>query len=118
MANMDDLKKQLTAIQNLIKLTEACNKLNEAGNLDALTEYGTWLAELAKDADADDMDAKDQMLDQLNRVAPKLIKFIEHCVNVNDALKDEMEGITNDIFIIDDSFFDVNNDTNDGNDRV
>ena len=113
--NFNDLKRQVAAIQNLIKLSDASDRLNKAGDLNSLTNYGDWLTELAKDADTGDAKAKEQMLDQLTRVAPKLTKFIEHCVEINAALNDEMEGITNDIFIVDDSFFDVDDNTDDGN---
>lgn len=115
MDNFNDLKRQIAAVQNLMKLAEASDKLNKAGDLNSLTNYGDWLMELAKDADADDAKAKEQMLDQLIRVAPKVTKFIEHCIEINAALNDEMEGITNDIFFIDDSFFDDLGNTDDGN---
>lgn len=109
MDNFEDLKRQNEAIANFIKMTEATQKMNDSGNLDSLMRYGDWITELCKDPTKN----KDVLMDQLLRVVPKLTIFINSCIDMNEALTDELEGNTNDIFNFDDSFFKFDDDTDD-----
>lgn len=108
MDNFEDLKKQTEAMTNFINMAEAIYKMSENGDLDPLLRYEEWITELCKDPTKN----KDVLMDQLLRVVPKLTIFINSCIDMNEALTDELEGNVNDIFDFDDDYFDIN-DTDD-----
>lgn len=110
MDNFEDLRKQTEAMVNFINMAEALYKMPEDGDLvGSLTHYEEWIGKLCKDPEKN----KDVLMDQLLRVVPKLTIFINSCIDMNEALTDELEGNTNDIFNFDDSFFKFDDDADD-----
>lgn len=103
--NRDDLnkaKKLARATNNCVKLMEAAESLNQSCYKNVIFDYVDWLIKLVVNGDDPDI-----VVDQFDRVAPTIIKFLNETEALNKALIEEMEGNRSDIFDFDDSFFNI-----------